>query len=278
MLQEKAILIDLNLSMWTARKYDKKVSDEVADKHGTSSDVGRYNKATIDRNGIKPIQKVANEARTFHYENTLPWFDSGGRILPTTNYFEYMNKMRELKDSFESAVATFTKEYAGYVKTAKERLKDMFNPEDYPTGDIADRFSFYVQALPIPASKDFRVNISSDEIKKIKEEVEGRLKTIQEEAVKDLWSRMYKVVNHMSEILSSRTAKFKNSLIGNLDELVKLLPKLNITDDPNLEAIRKEIEKSLTKYDPDNLRVDKKERKKAAKSAKAIMDKMKDYM
>ena len=278
MLQEKAILIDLNLSMWTARKYDKKVSDEVADKHGTSSDVGRYNKATIDRNGIKPIQKVANEARTFHYENTLPWFDGGGRILPTTNYFEYMKKMRELKDSFESAVVTFTKEYDGYVKTAKERLKDMFNSDDYPNGDIADRFSFSVQALPIPASKDFRVNISSDEIKKIKEEVEGRLKTVQEEAVKDLWSRMYKVVNHMSEILSSRTAKFKNSLIGNLDELVKLLPKLNITNDPNLETIRKEIEKSLTKYNPDNLRVDKKERKKAAKSAKDIMDKMKDYM
>ena len=199
-LQEKAVLIDLNVSMWTAWKYDKKVSDEVSNKHGVSSDVGRYNKATIDRKGIKPIQKVANEARTFHYENTLPWFDSGGRILPTTNYFDYMNKMRTLKDNFDSTVLIFAQEYDGYVKQAKDRLRDMFNPNDYPVGDIGDRFRFQVQTLPVPSSKDFRVNISSDEIKKIREEVEDRLKMVQQEAVKDLWNRMYGVVDHMSEI------------------------------------------------------------------------------
>ena len=34
---------------------------------------------------------------------------------------------------------------------------------------------------------------------------------------------------------------FRDSLVENARELCELLPKLNMTDDPNLEAIRKEL-------------------------------------
>lgn len=72
-LTEKAMLVRLSISQWTARKYDKKISREVASLHNTSSDAGRYNKVLIAKQAIEAIQKIVSESRTYHYINTLAW-------------------------------------------------------------------------------------------------------------------------------------------------------------------------------------------------------------
>ena len=39
-----AVLIDLNISVWTARKLDKRVSKEIDINKGTTTNAGNYNK------------------------------------------------------------------------------------------------------------------------------------------------------------------------------------------------------------------------------------------
>ena len=49
-------------------------------------------------------------------------------------------------------------------------------------------------------------------------------------------------------------------------------------DDPNLETMRSELMEKLTKeWKPDDMRNDKIARAKAAKDAKEVLDKMKDF-
>ena len=57
-----------------------------------------------------------------------------------------------------------------------------------------------------------------------------------------------------------------------------LLPRLNFTDDPNLEAMRAEVEAKLIGHHPDALRNNLDLRQDAALEAKAIMDKMSVFM
>ena len=57
-----------------------------------------------------------------------------------------------------------------------------------------------------------------------------------------------------------------------------LLPRLNITDDPDLEAMRREIESAVCNYEPSDLRENKEIRKDAAKEASDILEKMAEYM
>jgi len=52
---------------------------------------------------------------------------------------------------------------------------------------------------------------------------------------------------------------------------------MNLTDDVELENVRKEIIKKLCYLKPDNLRHDKAERKVAAKEAKKLVEKMSAY-
>ena len=82
----------------------------------------------------------------------------------------------------------------------------------------------------------------------------------------------------MAEKLADPKAIFRDTMIENTRELCALLPRLNFADDPNLEAMRQEVEQSLAGNHPDALRNDPDLRRDKAAEAKAIMDKMRAFM
>ncbi len=81
----------------------------------------------------------------------------------------------------------------------------------------------------------------------------------------------------MSERLSDPDNKFKNSLVENIKDLCELLPKLNITHDPELDAVVNEIQSKLTMNYPQTLRDNDVIRNKTAIEAQKILNKMRHY-
>ena len=277
-LTEKTMLVYLNISAWTARKYDQRVSKEIEDKYN-SEDAGRYNKLLIARDSIKNIQRIVSEARTFHYENTLPWLDNGGRLLPAANYFDYVNAIQKFQDLYEKEVENFIRAYPALKSEAQHRLNSMFNEEDYPDIlTLSTKYSFSTQVSPVPVADDFRVTLNEEEVEFIKTSIEKQVQESTESAMHDLWMRLFKVVQHMAERLSKEDNKFKNSLVNNINELCDLLPKLNITNDSELQTSVAEIKVKLTAYDPQTLRDNEDARNETAIEAQRILNKMRHYL
>src|SRR4051812_48829471 len=131
MLQEKAMLANLTIRAWSARKRDRDVSKEVETKH-QAKDAGNFNKLLIDKDALKPIVSLTSTLRDMHYEMTLPWGDNGDRLLPSKMYFDYTRKMRNLRDQFDSAVNDFVAQYPTFKQNARKRLGSMYDPDDYP--------------------------------------------------------------------------------------------------------------------------------------------------
>lgn len=255
-LKEKAMLVNLSISQWTARKEDKKVSAEVA-KQYAATDPGRFNKVLIAQEEIKKLQKIANEARTLHYTNTLPWNDNGQRILTTANYFEYTRKVQDLKVKFNDATRSFCAAYPDLVNDARARLNGLFNSEDYPPiAKVERKYSFDVTFDPIPDAADFRLDIATDETARIQADLEKRINAQVQAAMADLWERLFKLVDHLSETLKDPGAKFKDSIIDNIVELCAIMPRLNLTQDADLETMRAEALNRLTRFEPEQLRPD----------------------
>ena len=48
-LGERAMLVSLSVSIWSARKHDARISDKVAAEHGADRSMGRYAKHLIPR-------------------------------------------------------------------------------------------------------------------------------------------------------------------------------------------------------------------------------------
>ena len=130
----------------------------------------------------------------------------------------------------------------------------------------------------MPTVQDFRVDLGEHELERIKEETEERIREQLQAGIKDLWDRLYKVVNHMANKLSDPDAKFHNTLIGNAIEIVELLPKLNLTNDPDLERIRREVEQKLCRFNPDTLRQNPFIREEAASDAVRLVEEISNRM
>jgi len=72
-LNDRALLVQLNVSQWTARKYDKSASKEVTTAHGANQAAGRFNKSLLPMNDkLDNIHKKTTLIRTKYYDNTLP--------------------------------------------------------------------------------------------------------------------------------------------------------------------------------------------------------------
>lgn len=288
LLSDRAMLTSLNISLWRARKLDRKVTAEVNTLKNAAADACIVSKALVAKDALKDIKIVVHEARAFHYENTLPWDNVGWRILPSANYKAWTDKMRTLSQTFDAAVKRFASNYPNYIADAQIALNGMFDPNDYPdVSRVTDSFEFETGAQPIPDGSHFVLDLGETEIARQAKKLDERVQVATQGAMTDLWERLHEGVAHMADRLSKYdvdpatgkvTGKFHDTLVENIRELCELLPRLNVMNDPNLEAMRKQVEDSLTKIEPQDLRDDTKARDKLAADAEAIADQMGSFM
>src|SRR5215831_15393669 len=156
-LSRKAVLVAVNISQWTGRKLDRKVTRETNARYHAKDDAGRYNKLLIEKERIAKITALVSAARSLHYKMTKPWHDDGPRILPNALYVEFSNAFRELKRDFEVEVDKFCREYPSYIEERKINLNGLFNAADYPKPeDIRSKFNLDLSVSALPDAADFR--------------------------------------------------------------------------------------------------------------------------
>ena len=250
----------------------------MARNHGTTLDAGRYNKALLPMADLLDnIHKKTNAVRTKYYVNTLPWGIDGTQMLPTSNYLAFMSEFRKERDDWNSLVRLFVDNYDDLRDNARRVLGSLYDPTDYPAKhEIWSKFHMDMAVYPVPSS-DFRVSIASAELTRIQQDVERRVTESQQKAMADLWQRIHDRVKHMAEKLADPKAIFRDTLVENIQEQCAMLTRLNFAEDPNLEAMRQEVESKLIHH-PDALRNDPDLRRDTAAEAKAIMDKMSVFM
>lgn len=269
-LENRALIVTLNISQWTAKKVDRAVTKEVNRSHSASSDAGLYHKQLIDSGFNADITTIAGKARTYNYRKTLNWSD-GARLLPSKMYMDYIKEMNELKAQFETEVDKKLKEYINYIDQSKQRLGSMYKSDDYPTvEEVRDKYSFEVTTMPIPTN-DFRVQLPDDVLDKIKEGAGNEIQKRMTEAVKETWSRIADVLKNMQDKLSKDKTRIHDSLFENMYQLRDMLPELNLTDDPKINAIC-EAMKSI-KAKPESVRCSELEKSKVLTQVDDILGK-----
>jgi hypothetical protein len=259
MIGSNAMLIDLNISVWTGRKMDKKVSEEVDASKGTKARAGNYHKKLMaGSNKLENIQKIVTAVRAWNYQQTLPWSDGGSRLLPMKNFFNYKETLNNFENQFTRAVDEFIEEYPQLVSSSAFTLGDLFDRGEYPTADsLKDKFKFKFVFSPVPDAGDFRIEVEDS----AKAELEAQYKSYYEQkladAMADAWTRLHETLTHISERLDytdENKKKFWDSTITNATELCSLLSNLNVTNDPKLEDARQKLEKALSGIEPSDVR------------------------
>jgi hypothetical protein len=259
MIGSNAMLIDLNISVWTGRKMDKKVSEEIDATKSTKARAGNYHKKLLaGSDKLEKVQKIVTAVRSWNYQQTLPWSDGGSRLLPMKNFFNYKETLNNFENQFNQAVDEFIAEYPQLVSGSAFTLGELFDRGEYPTADsLKEKFRFKFVFSPVPDAGDFRIQVEDE----AKAELEQQYKSYYEQkladAMADAWTRLHETLTHISERLDytdENKKKFWDSTITNATELCTLLTSLNITDDPKMEQARQKLEKALSGVDASDIR------------------------
>lgn len=275
-LSEKALLVNIKINQWSASKLDKNVTRKIEKQHNAHN-AGRFTKALIAETNLQEIKKIVSSVRGFLYHHTLPWGDNGDRLLPATNYFEFVTEFGTYKSQFDAATNRFIAQYPALKEEARKRLNDMFQETDYPSlFDVKEKFNIRISSLPISDLTDLRINLGKDEVIAIKQQMESEINSRVNQANKDIWERIKEAVGHIAEKLSDKDAIFRDSLITNIRELIDVLPRLNFTGNQDINNIIENMKSLLVL--PDTLRKSSTIRNKKAKEAKAILDKITDFL
>lgn len=277
-----AMLVEFNASVWTARKLDKSTTEEVvSNKNAAAKDAARVNKHLLaGRSELDVVQQLVNRVRTFVYDNTLPWSDSGLRLLPTANFMKFTEKMNDFETEFEATVNAFVAIYPTLITAQAMALGQMFKRDDYPTAnEIMTKFSFRVNYMPVPTAGDFRVDVGNAAQQELREKLERVAQERIDAAMADVRARLGEHLKRMSDRLTTdevggeaKARRFHGSLVDGALELCDLIKSLNVVGDATLEAARSELEMALVGVTADELRKNEAVREDTKKAVDSILD------
>ena len=278
-----AMLVEFNASVWTARKLDRSTTDEVvANKHAAAKDAARVNKHLLaGRTELDVITQAVGRARIYVYDHTLPWSDSGLRLLPTQNFMAFTERMNEFNDEIEALVKSFVTIYPTLITAQAMALGDMFRRDDYPTAnEIMTKFAFRVNYMPVPVAGDFRVDVGNEAQAELKKKLDELAEERITNAMNDIRDRLSTHLKRMSDRLTTdyvqgeaKQRRFHDSLVEGALELCDLTKALNVVGDATLEGARKELEGLLVGVTAQELRKNEAVRQDTKKAVDAILDK-----
>ena len=251
-ISSAAMIVDFNASVWTARKKDRKASEDVTDANHADKGVANVSKNLLGNCAeLDAVQKFAANVRNMHYSMTMPWSDNGSRLLTTAQYFKYHEAMTDLQQEFYRLVEQFLQVYEWKIMEAQAKLGDMFNRDEYPTrAGLESKFAFRMAYIPLPDSGDFRIDIGNEGMVQIQTQYEAQYAAQIKGAMNDVWKRLHDNLTTLVRQLDVDEKGKGNRLFDTVFDgalaLTDMLRTCNVTGDSQMEAMRLKLEQAFT--------------------------------
>lgn len=260
-IASSAVLVELNVSVWPAKKLDREMTETVNANASAVRDASQTRKNLFAGTSLrKDIENYAARIRLYHNQHTLPWADKGQRLLPTKLFLDYKTTMNVYEATFNQMCNNFFIEYPRLVAEAQQHLGKLYKAEDYPPLDeVKLKFGFRKAIDPIPESGDFRLDVSAQDLEEVRQQYEAKFDERLAEAMRAPWERLHDVLTAMSKKLTDEDGvetkkRYHDSLVTNAQELCELLTKMNVTNDPKLEEARKQLELTMLGADIETIK------------------------
>ena len=262
-ITSSAMLVELNLSVWTASKLDKAETSKVTTNNSAVKGAAQVRKNLMAGTSYrKDIADYAAGCRLWHNSQTLPWAEKGARLIPTSLFMDYKSEANVRKATFNKMVNEFITVYPSLVQTAQNYLVGLFDPTDYPDAEVVrSKFGYRQVFSPVPESGDFRLQVADQDLQELREQYEESFNSRIADAMREPWDRLHKTLTSISSKLTAvegdeEKKRYHDTLITNAQGLCAMLTHLNITKDPKLEDARRQLELTMLGADMDMIKED----------------------
>ena len=262
-LASSALIVSVEVNVWTATKQDRQISNEVTTLKNATSESGKFTKNLLSNS---PKHKaLLNHRQTVYNWLQRCTYDWAGkmRLLPQIGLEKFMKEFNELDKDFKALYQDFKAGYPSMVSDAAFKQGDMFDRTEYPEPDLLDtKFRMRLLVTQVPKS-DFRSSISSVIADDLTSQYEDQVKEIIERAMADASERLVlfasRISNACTEAESNDDGKVKRkkiyeSTISQAKEICDTLKAFNLTNNAEIETARAQLEAALDGVSLEDLR------------------------
>ena len=276
-ISSSSMQVELSIGVWMGRKLDKGASKEMTQIKNAEDGTARVIKSLLwNCEELDALVKFSANVRNWHYNSTLPWSDTGPRLLPTPKYFAYHQHMTALQAEFFRMVDVFLAQYDLEVAATQAKLGALFDVREYPTTDeLRSKFTFRFNYIPLPDAGDWRLDIANDAFASLKEQYETHYTSQLTGAMKDIWQRLFDILTTLSRQLADKTEEGKSpriytSIFERMVDVLDLMETCNLTGDMNMQLMQRKLSAAFRGVNAESVKDDaylRRETKKAVDEA-----------
>ncbi len=261
-LASSAMQVELNISNWRGKAPDKKAAKDVEAHNNAENGIVNVQKVLLkDNEHLVALNSYVGKIRDVHKRLTMPWSNSGLRLLPTAQFFNYNKLMTEMLNEFWRLVKKFLDSYNDAVIDVELKMGNLFVRADYPTlEELEGRFNMTLQYTQVPEVGDFRVDLPKEAVDELTATMEKSYNQNYKAAMNDVWTRVHKYLANMSERLDysdkEDKKKFNDTLVSNVTDMIELLRVCNVSNDSQMSVMANNLEEVMSGITPDALRED----------------------
>ena len=161
-LATSAVLVNAEVSVWSATKQDRVISNEVTTAKKADHSAGRYVKNLLaDDPTHKQLLNYRQTVYNWLRRNTYDW-NGSLRLLPVINLPKFKTEFHQHEKSYFALRDAFLDRYPTIVSNMAFKQGDMFDRSEYPSVDqIKDKFRIRLYVSEVPMS-DYRCAIAED--------------------------------------------------------------------------------------------------------------------
>ena len=237
----------------------------MGDKRGVSSDeievdadkdLVKVRKVIFKSPSYDRIKRLDSEIRRYVREACFP-YESGLHLTASKMVDPINHKLENFSTMRYEFVCSFARDFERLKLEFPEKLRKLYNEDDYNVGDIVGQFSMWWQflKLQVPDSLD-SINraLASEEQKKFR----ARMQEAYEEARMVLRETCFELVTHLRKSLENdhygAPKRLATTTVTKLQEFLGQFQLRDITNDTELDALVGQIKSLVMGVDAESLR------------------------
>jgi hypothetical protein len=263
-LATSALIVSVDVNVWTATKQDKTISNEVTTSKNASSDAGKFTKNLLSNSAAhKALLNYRQTVYNWLQRSTFDWAGSM-RLLPTVNLERFKKEYSAHEIEFDKLLNAFVTSYPDMVSDAAFKQGDMFNRTEYPEPDeVHSRFRMKLHVSTVPHN-DFRAGgIATAIADDLKQHYERQTQEIIDSVMTDAALRLVTIAERLSNACTEvqadedgkvRRKKIYDSTVTQAKEICETIKNFNLTNNEILTQSVNDLSVALANVDAESLR------------------------
>ena len=267
-LATSAVLVNAEVSVWSATKQDRVISNEVTTAKKADHSAGRYVKNLLaDDPTHKQLLNYRQTVYNWLRRSTYDW-NGSLRLLPVVNLPKFKAEFQQHEKSYFALRDEFLNRYPTIVSNMAFKQGDMFDRNEYPSVDqIKDKFRIRLYVAEVPQS-DFRCSIAQDLADDLKTTYQKQVNDeIVPQVMADIANQFMEVMESIShccgvdEISTSTNGEVKTkkrkiyeTTVDKAKDLCETFRSFNLTNDEQLARASASLEKVLSGVSAEDIR------------------------